>query len=38
MSFLKLNGATLNIMSWFTPYNYDYLNGGDWDLGRAASC
>jgi hypothetical protein len=33
MSFLKLNGTTLNIMSWFTPYNHSYLNGGDWDLG-----
>jgi hypothetical protein len=35
MSFLKLNGSTLSIMSWFTPYNYNYLNGGDWDLGSA---
>ncbi len=33
MSFLKLNGATLGIMSWFTPYNHAFLNGGDWDLG-----
>jgi hypothetical protein len=33
MSFLKLNGTTLNIMSWFSPFNYNYLNGGDWDLG-----
>ncbi|HSU52674.1 MAG TPA: LamG-like jellyroll fold domain-containing protein [Candidatus Dormibacteraeota bacterium] len=33
MSFLKLNGSTLNTMSWFTPYNWNTLNGGDWDLG-----
>jgi hypothetical protein len=33
MSFLKLNGADLSIMSWFTPYNWSFLNGGDWDLG-----
>ena len=33
MSFLKLNGSTLSIVSWFTPYNYSFLNGGDWDLG-----
>jgi hypothetical protein len=32
-SFLKLSGANLNIMSWFTPGNYSYLNGGDYDLG-----
>lgn len=32
-SFLKLDGATLNISSWFTPGNYAYLNGGDYDLG-----
>ena len=32
-SFLKLDGATLNIMSWFTPGNYNALNGGDFDLG-----
>ncbi len=33
MSFLKLSGADLSIMTWFTPYNYSFLNGGDWDLG-----
>jgi hypothetical protein len=33
MSFLKLNGANLTIMSWFTPYNWNFLNNGDWDLG-----
>ena len=33
MSFLKLNGTNLNVMSWFSPYDYNYLNGGDWDLG-----
>ena len=33
MSFLKLSGVDLSILSWFTPYNYAYLNGGDWDLG-----
>src|SRR5205807_5744191 len=33
MSFLKLNGATLSLMSWFTPGNYTYLNNGDYDLG-----
>ena len=32
-SFLKLDGATLNVSSWFTPGNYSYLNGGDYDLG-----
>jgi hypothetical protein len=33
MSFLKLNGTSLAIMSWFSPYNWSFLNGGDWDLG-----
>lgn len=32
-SFLKLDGATLNVSSWFTPGNYVYLNNGDFDLG-----
>jgi Concanavalin A-like lectin/glucanases superfamily/Immunoglobulin domain len=32
-SFLKLDGATLNVASWFTPGNYVYLNNGDYDLG-----
>jgi len=32
-SFLKLDGATLNVSSWFTPGNYVYLNNGDYDLG-----
>jgi len=37
LSFLKLsrNSATLNIDSWFTPYNNEYLNYGDLDLGSA---
>ncbi|HXI70316.1 MAG TPA: chitobiase/beta-hexosaminidase C-terminal domain-containing protein [Verrucomicrobiae bacterium] len=36
-SFLKLtrNGGTLNVASWFTPYNYQYLENGDIDLGSA---
>jgi len=36
-SFLKLkrNGSTLEIVSWFTPGNYDYLERGDVDLGSA---
>ncbi|HZV33144.1 MAG TPA: LamG-like jellyroll fold domain-containing protein [Verrucomicrobiae bacterium] len=33
MSFLKLNSSTLSIMTWFTPFNYSFLNGGDYDLG-----
>ncbi len=33
MSFLKLNGSDLSVMSWFTPYNWSTLNGGDYDLG-----
>jgi hypothetical protein len=33
MSFLKLNGVDLSVLSWFTPGNYVYLNGGDYDLG-----
>jgi hypothetical protein len=32
-SFLKLDGSTLNVLSWFTPGNYVYLNNGDYDLG-----
>jgi hypothetical protein len=36
-SFLKLSrqGASLNVDSWFTPYNYEYLNDEDLDLGSA---
>ncbi len=36
-SFLKLSRdqGTLKIDSWFTPYNYDYLNYADLDLGSA---
>jgi len=33
MSFLKLSASSLNVMSWFTPFNWSFLNGGDWDLG-----
>lgn len=33
MSFLKLNGANLSVMSWFTPYNWNTLNSADLDLG-----
>jgi hypothetical protein len=37
-SFLKLsrdNASSLKIDTWFTPYNYEYLNYGDLDLGSA---
>ncbi|HTI98436.1 MAG TPA: PA14 domain-containing protein [Dongiaceae bacterium] len=36
-SFLKLtrNGGTLDIASWFTPYNYQQLENGDIDLGSS---
>jgi PKD repeat protein len=34
-SFLKLalSGTNLNVSSWFTPYNWPVLEGGDLDLG-----
>ena len=34
-SFLKLtrSGTNMNVTSWFTPYNWSSLNGGDFDLG-----
>src|SRR5438046_896839 len=36
-SFLKLarNGTNLNVVSWFTPYNWVDLENGDIDLGSA---
>jgi hypothetical protein len=36
-SFLKLRraGATLNVVDWFTPFNYDVLEKEDRDLGSA---
>jgi hypothetical protein len=36
-SFLKLtpSGGTLQVSSWFTPYNYQALEAGDVDLGSA---
>ena len=36
-SFLKLtrSGSTLNVASWFTPYNYQTLENNDLDLGSA---
>jgi hypothetical protein len=33
MSFLKLNGADLSILSWFSPFNWSTLNNSDEDLG-----
>jgi hypothetical protein len=33
LSFLQFDGASLNVKSWFTPFNYVYLNNGDYDLG-----
>ncbi|PWU16411.1 MAG: hypothetical protein C5B50_13630 [Verrucomicrobia bacterium] len=33
MSFLKLDGSSLNVLSWFTPYNVTNLNNNDEDLG-----
>jgi hypothetical protein len=33
MSFLKLNGADLGILSWFSPFNWSALNSADEDLG-----
>jgi hypothetical protein len=36
-SFLKLtrSGTNLNVASWFTPYNWPYLEANDLDLGSA---
>lgn len=34
-SFVKLDGATLNLLSHFTPWNHAALNTGDNDLGSA---
>lgn len=33
MSFLKLNGPDLGILSWFSPFNWSVLNSADEDLG-----
>ena len=30
---LSLSGTNLTVASWFTPYNYNDLNNGDYDLG-----
>jgi uncharacterized repeat protein (TIGR03806 family) len=37
-SFLKLkrNGSKLDVVSWFTPFNYENLERGDVDLGSAS--
>lgn len=32
---LTRSGGTLNVTSWFTPYNYQTLENGDIDLGSA---
>jgi subtilisin-like proprotein convertase family protein len=38
-SYLKLtpNGSTLNVVSWFTPYDWPTLEANDWDLGSAGA-
>jgi hypothetical protein len=39
ISVLKIlqSGASLVLNDWFTPYNYQYLSSGDWDLDNAVA-
>jgi hypothetical protein len=34
-SVVKLKARTLELLDWFTPYNYDMLNINDWDLSSS---
>ncbi len=34
---IKLNGSSLDIVDWFTPFNQDCLNRGDLDYGASQS-
>jgi hypothetical protein len=34
---LRLSNASLSVVDWFMPYNYDTLNQWDWDIGASGA-